>query len=210
LHPFQARLVVGQATNWWTPAPVDSQRFAVANRQGDLYLVGIEEAGAPHLAARQQATAKLAPVAAPVCDGRSIFLVGRGGRHDVLQQFTVPELQASQETGLPGRLRWGPFLVNDTLLLSTLPGGLQVFAGEGRRLWSRELHGALPVGAPAATGDDFVLTTTTGQVMRWHLRDGKLVDHRDVGEPLSDGPAVLEDRIALRAADGSVLFIAHP
>lgn len=211
LFPFQPRMELARPPRWLRPCVIDDQQFAVVSQQRDLYLVGISNRGAPHLAAVAQAKLAADAVTPPLVHGEMLLLVTRGQKHDLMQMFELPSLSGESQFALPGRLAWGPHVAGDLLLVATIGGDLHAYTIDGEKLWTLPLQGELPVGAPIVlqATNEMVLVTTSGTVLRVDPNDGSGVSEARVGQPLADGPVLLGNRIALRAADGTVLLIAN-
>ena len=211
LFPFQPRMELAKRPRWLRPCVIDDQHFAVVGQQRDLYLVGISNRGAPHLAAVAQAKLTADAVTPPLVHGEKLLLITRGQQHDLVQMFELPSLSGESQFALPGRLAWEPHVAGDLLLVSTIDGDLQAYTIDGEPLWTHPLQGELPVGAPLVLQptQEIVLATSSGAVLRIDANEGSVVSETRVGQPLADGPVLLGNRIALRAADGTVLLIAN-
>lgn len=207
LFPFQPPLEPGVSIRWLRPAVVDDQRFVAADREGGAYLVRVSDQGAPHLAAAASARTE-APLASRLALlGQQVLVVSRTADADRLVALHLPKLEVEATTRLDGRIRWGPFAVAQMALLAIEPGGLVAFGASAAQAWTFDLQGELPAGPPIPDGDHVIVATTAGRVLRLHGGSGELTSARDVQQPLGAGAALVDGRLLLRAADGTILVM---
>lgn len=86
-------------------------------------------------------------------------------------------------------------------------------AEDGRVLWTRKLKGDLEaegghLGAPpVAVGDELVVATLSGEVLRIDRRSGNVKRRYQVGSPMRFPPIIDEGRIYVGTQDGQIVCI---
>jgi outer membrane protein assembly factor BamB len=210
IFPFQPPLVADAPRAWLSPAVVDRDRFVAVDRTGDVFLVRMSNQGAPHLAAVAEASIEAALVADPLVFGNRVWVVERRRDSDRLTPITLENLQFEETLALPGRLHSGPFDMADLALVAVYPGKLVAVRPSMEQAWICDLDGDFPAAPPLVEGDSLWLATTAGRVHLIDLMSGEIRRTLDLGEPLGDGPVLRDERIYVRAVDGTVLVAEVP
>jgi hypothetical protein len=205
LFPFQPVQRPGDAFQWLSPAIIDRERFVAADRTGRTYVVSVSTQGAPHLAAALEARLDGPLVAGPVCCGQHAFFVQRRDDADAIVAVRLSDLQPEKPLALPGRVRWGPVNAGDVAMLAVEPGGLVAVEGPAVKRWTGDLQMELPVGEPLVDGESMYVATSSGRVLQFSLTAGEVQRAIDFGQPLGSGPAIIEQKLYVRAADGAIL-----
>jgi outer membrane protein assembly factor BamB len=223
--PFQPHLTVGASPAWLAPLVISDEQFMAADASGNVYVVGINPTPVPHLAAAAQVELDLHLAAGPVIVGQQAFVAGRSGAGDSLTALTLPDLpavdrdsvadgrersrglQTVKSLDLTGRLRWGPFAVGDSLVVATQPGSIRALDSTLQELWTLDCGNEQPIGPPAVMGNDMLIASTSGSIWRIKKSSGEIIKKYELHQPLGAGPELAGGRLAIRAADGAVLFL---
>jgi hypothetical protein len=91
-------------------------------------------------------------------------------------------------------------------LLAIEPGGLVAVRSPASQVWRCDLSSERPAGSPLAVDDQLFLATKAGRLLTLSCTTGEIQHEIHFAQPLASGPAIVEDRVAVRAADGAVLF----
>ncbi len=207
LLPFLPTQRPGRAASWLTPLPIDAARFFVADRAGEIFIVAASDAGALHLAATESMATGHTFAVGPVLIADTALFVARSDEADAIVPISIANLQAAPPIALPGRLVWGPHVVENFALLASDPGGLIAVDAAGETKWSLDLHGELPVGAPLLVGDALWIAVTSGRLVCCELATGTAQREVELAQPLATGPAQCGSSISVRAADGTILLL---
>ena len=206
---FQPPIELQQPVQWSQPGlDAGGKRFAIADRNGALYLVEVVAGDKQRLGK----VAEVGPLPSPVVTaaavvGKTVVVGTADGR---LRPFSIPGLEKLPEIDLGEQTTWGPFVIGDCALVATEGGNLYCISADGKRRWQSQEGQYLPVGRPLAVSDDVVLAMADGTVQRIGLGDGKVLGSVAVGQPLGAGPVTFGPRLLLTTYDGTLLVINRP
>ncbi|MEM1304934.1 MAG: PQQ-binding-like beta-propeller repeat protein, partial [Planctomycetota bacterium] len=98
------------------------------------------------------------------------------------------------------------------VLVADVAGGLRCYdlteapAGELTPIWAASLPVGRLIGPPVGRGQSVSVAAAGGALLSVLLDEGDTRVAR-LGEPLASAPAVVGDRLAVAATDGSILFV---
>jgi hypothetical protein len=88
--------------------------------------------------------------------------------------------------------------------------GLVAFDARGKQLWNVPLPQMVLVGEPVRLGQDVLLTSTLGDLLRISSIDGRVVGKAASGEPSSGTPIVLPEGILVPGDEGILIEMPVP
>ncbi|MCH5376076.1 MAG: PQQ-like beta-propeller repeat protein [Planctomycetes bacterium] len=209
--PLQAPTAAGTKITWRRPA-VTGDHFVLADQQGKLYRVGINDSPEPHLDAVNQADQGAKIVSALAAAGDTVYAVVREPTSDTVISISANDLAAGSSWPLDGRVVWGPEAVGDGVLMTTDRGKLLCFETGQKQRWTAELPYGPLTGRPLLYEGDLLLASTEGTVWRVAGADGKEIAKNEIGEPLASGPVFFDAQgglLLLGASDGTLHVIPH-
>ena len=208
--PFQAPIASDAKTHWLQPA-VMGEYFVIADQDGQVYRVGVEETPEPHLEAIAQ-TDRQGPIAgALAAAGDTVYAIVREDTADTILSLAAEDLAAGERWPLDGRVVWGPYAVGDAVLLATDGGQLMCLAAGQQLRWTRDLPDGLPISRPLEQDGHLIMAAAGGTVWRVAAEDGREIARRKVGEPLAAGPVLFptptRQLLLLAGTDGTLHLI---
>jgi hypothetical protein len=90
------------------------------------------------------------------------------------------------------------------------PGGLVAVRAPASQAWIYNLDGEQLSGSPIAVDDALIIATSAGRISTIAQESGELRNEMHFNQPLASGPSIVDGRVAVRAADGAVLFAEVP
>jgi hypothetical protein len=88
--------------------------------------------------------------------------------------------------------------------------GLVAFNSEAKQLWSIPMPQTVLVGKPILDESDILLASTTGDLIRVSMADGKLVAKTSAGEPIAGTPLITPEGLMVPGDEGTVLRVRLP
>jgi outer membrane protein assembly factor BamB/TolA-binding protein len=204
--PFQPRVEAGSKVQWQRPAVV-GQDFVIVDNRRKLYRVGLKSQPEPNLQESAQAEMEIDIASQLAAAGDTVYGVVRGANADTVVSFAAADLAVGKEWALEGRVTWGPETMGDQVLVATDTDGLLCFQAGQQQQWKSPLAYGTLVGRPLVQDGDLILTSLPGTVWRISGTDGQELQKTDVGQPLGSSPVAFGSRLALSAADGTLLVI---
>lgn len=209
--PFQPTIQAGEKPKWLNPVLMsDQQTVIVADQAKNIYKLAT---------GKQLRTLLSSPIERGLKGRLEIIndvVVGThpGASGDVLDFYDSAELRKSASLQIEGRFAWGPFVVGNGqeavgLAFSDIEG-LLAFDSTGKKLWNTPVQGSVLTGAPVSVESDCIIATTTGQLLRFSLADGRLTAKASTGEPISGTPLALPKGLLVPCDEGCVLTVAMP
>lgn len=206
-EPFQPRLEPGEKIEWVAPAVVNDKEVVVANGQGKIYRLGIQDQPKPHLAMLAQTTVAK-PIISPLAvAGNMVFGADEG---NVLGSFDLSKLDRGKELSLDARCAWGPARIGDHVLTATEDNRLFCVNADGKQLWRTELKYGPLAGAPLRLGGNLILVARGGTICRLEAATGKELGKLDVGFPLATGAAPIGQGLIVGGFDGTIYEVRQP
>jgi outer membrane protein assembly factor BamB len=203
--PLRPPLAPGEEVIWQSPAVMaDGKEFIIVNDQPKAYRVTLRQQPKPHLAALTSRNLDGPVVSRLATAGNTVYGVERSTSGDTLLAFE-PSLEF-RRIPLPGRLAWGPYEADKSVLLATydslicLDGGLQA-------RWTRPLPDGPPIAPPYRLGGDYLFASVRGTVWRVSAETGEEAGKLELHRPLAAGPAVIGSQLFVGGSDG-VLHMA--
>jgi outer membrane protein assembly factor BamB len=206
LEPYQPRVAADDDLRRFGPTVVDEDRILSADANGKLTLLVVSEDPKPHFDIEREVTLDESLAGAPVVVGKRIYAVRA---NDTAVELELPSLEFVKSWPLGGKPLWGPELIGDRVLLLTASNELWCWNANADEPWSLPLaHGPL-AGPPLAHGDELVLLTRDGTVIRVSA-DGAELAHVATGEPLFGRGAIVGQHVVAPGVDGTLHLISLP
>lgn len=228
--PFQPSLRPGEKVVWSAPAVhADPTRgFVVMRDNQQLFGVQVQQQPRQHLA--MTVTKPLQDTVYPqmAALGDHLYAVTRGEHNDVLLAYDWETLEEVAQWDVDRRVIWGPWRVDNRLLLLTDNGKLcclqpstqtellvltSMLNGIGRQhvfSWQADVKSRQIASQPLAYEGDYFLVSLSGSIWRIAGDSGAVVAHQKMREPLQGRPAVFADRLWLSGPDGAIHVIPVP
>lgn len=209
--PFQPTISAGERPKWMNPVLLaDRQSVVVADEKRNLY----------KLSTGKQLRLLNSQPLEKALKGRMEVLndvvvgVSPGASGDVLDFYESGEFKKIASLNFEGRFAWGPFAVDTGtgtigVALSDLEG-LVAFNSEGKSLWNVPLPQTVLIGNPISESGELLLASTTGEMLRISVADGKLLSTSQVGEPIAGTPVVTPTGLLVPGDEGSLLRVPLP
>jgi hypothetical protein len=207
--PFQSAMTAGTEMDWQRPTVMDPGNQAMlADGRGSLLVLAINDRPQPHLAMVQQAQSDLPLIAPPVVLGPAVLGVVRGDQHDVLRRINRDDLQLQGQSDLPGRVIWGPHVVDSVALLMTDQQHL-VAVNATEQVFDVDQLQSPAIGLPVSYQEGVVLATLDGKLWHIQLSSGEVRSMVDLGEALGTGPVQFAgNRFIVCGGDGTLHIVA--
>jgi hypothetical protein len=137
-----------------------------------------------------------------------------GPSGDFLDFYECGEFKKIGTLNFEGRFAWGPYTASNGsqsigLALSDIEG-LVAFNSEAKQLWSIPMPQTVLVGKPILDESDILLASTTGDLIRVSMADGKLVAKTTAGEPIAGTPLITPEGLLVPGDEGTVLRVRLP
>ena len=189
---------------WLAPVALDDGAVVLAERDGTLRRLVLDETDRPQLTVTAEVTLDRPPAAPPGSTGDSVILVTADDR---LRALSSHDLSASGTVELAAPLAAGPFSVPDRALvmIADTAGTLLAVGPGGERRWSIDLGGSALAGTPAVVDDAVLFLTLDGVLHRHALSDGAELSRRTLDPLPAGGPVPLGGgRLVIPVAPGTV------
>ena len=206
--PFQPPLLVDSNVRWTIPsATTDGKEFVISDGPR-VYRVALVREPVPHLEAAATSEELAAPIVTAIATFDSLALAAdAAGR---LRVFRLPDLAIDQSIELGGGVTWGPRRIGKVALLATSNDELICLSSDAKIAWRQSLKQGPLAGTPAVSGEELILSTLGGHVVRLALADGNTLGIAELGQPLATGPVALDKQWMVATQDGTLLVIASP
>ncbi|QDU94729.1 outer membrane protein assembly factor BamB family protein [Lignipirellula cremea] len=209
--PFQPPVAPGALVQWRRPALLSDTLFAIADDRKKIYLVEVSDDARKSLVEKKLIDTGASIVSPLAAIDASLFGVLRGGSSDILTSYELPSLKLANEHDLGDRVTWGPYVLDNTLLLTTSGAELLRFDAASKLLWKTPNPFGPPLGEPLLLpGGDLLLATAKGDIWRVAAADGNLVAHVALQEPIAAPPKLLDTGLLLTGPDGVVYLLPVP
>ncbi len=209
-QPFQPRkTAVTAPITWSTPVvlPQADGQVILADDQLMLYRLGVD--AAIRLRALQPLETPLRP--AMVVLQETLFAAAESTDTDRLRTFHTETLDAVTSYPLPGRVSWGPYSVNDSLLMRLDDGPLVAYSQQGQPLFDVALPaGKLIDGVTLANGGQVIVCGEAGWMVAFAADSGRASETVDLKQPLSGLPVVVGDQLLIPGREGTVYVTPLP
>jgi outer membrane protein assembly factor BamB/TolA-binding protein len=203
--PFQSQVSVGSETAWTTPAATADGKELLITDGTKLFRVILSREPTPHLEAAATSPEHTEPLVTPVAVTGSIAAVA--DNRGMLFPYQLPSLEAATPLDLGGEVAWGPFSIEDHVLLCTVNDELICLSSTGSVAWRRSLeHGPL-AGSPRFVDDHFLAIARNGYLVRFAVADGAAQGVIRVKQPLVAGPVKLGSNWLVVTDDSTVLVV---
>lgn len=163
-----------------------------------------------HVAKVTERTAFVATGSRMAWDADGVTVFTRSGSLARLDSRTLETLSERDLGGEPTSIKDGPWVAGDLAIVSPAAGKLRAFKlTEGLApAWEVDVPGGRPAGTPVKRGDEIVVVTHGGHLVRIAPTDGKIVKSIDLGQEIQSGPfAAGENRLLGGGRDGSLILL---
>ncbi|MBN1395372.1 MAG: PQQ-binding-like beta-propeller repeat protein [Pirellulales bacterium] len=207
VEPFQPRLEPGEKIHWVRPVVAGDKELVVANDQGKIYRLGIQDKPKPHLAPLAQ-TIVDKPIVSPLAvTGELVFGVDED---NVLGSFNLVKLDRGGTTNIDSPCAWGPVRLGKNVLLATDDNRLFCFAADGKAVWQKKLEFGPLAGPPLAMEGTYIVVGRNGNVSRLDAADGNELGGLELGIPLGTGAAPFGESLLIGGFDGTIYQVRRP
>ena len=209
--PFQASAVPNQNIAWHKPGVGElsgRETAVVPEAGGTIYCLQLTE--------DQRSLEELSKVkeegikpnsGAAILKNRALFGV-EGGKVGIVP---LPNMDGIDTVSVGGNVAWGPFTINETVVLATDTLKLVGINPVANRVsWSVPLENGLPTGKPLIESDGVMLATERGELLMLNPQSGDFIKSVMVGQNLSGGPVPYGSRVLLTTEDAALLVVSHP
>lgn len=208
---FQPTISAGERPVWMNPVLLsDKQSVVIADQRRNLYKLST---------GKQLRLLNAQPLERGI-KGRIDVIkdvavcLSPGPSGDFLDFYECGEFKKIATLNFEGRLAWGPYTASNGtqeigLALSDIEG-LVAFNSEGKLLWSLPMPQKVLVGKPILDDSDVMLASTTGELLRVSISDGKIVARTTAGEPISGTPLITPKGLLVPGDEGTVLRVPLP
>lgn len=208
---FLPPLAVDKVPRWGQPVVLPGQsHLAVVSDTGELFVLRhrLQPRGLEQVAQRTLG----GPLAgAWATGGPAVAGVVRRPAQDVLIGLDAQGRDTFPEVPLRGRVVWGPWWVDDAVLVASELDGLVCIDASGKGRWQQPLRYG-PLVGPVLRSDegDWIGFTASGMVVRWEPQHGREQTRHDVGEPLAGPAAWWGVDLVVAGRDGTLHVLASP
>jgi outer membrane protein assembly factor BamB len=208
---FQPTISAGERPVWMNPVLLsDKQSVVIADQRRNLYKLST---------GKQLRLLNAQPLERGIkgrIDVINDVAVGLspGPSGDFLDFYECGEFKKIGTLSFEGRFAWGPYAASNKsqsigLALSDIEG-LVAFNSQGKQLWNIPMPRTVLVGKPILDESDILLASTTGELIRVSIADGKIVAKTTAGEPISGTPLVTPQGLLVPGDEGTVLRVKLP
>jgi len=203
---FQPTISAGERPVWMNPVLLnDKQSIVIADQKRNLYKLST---GKQLRLLNNKPLERAIQGRMDVIDDVVVGL-SPGASGDFLDFYESAEFKKVASLTFEGLFAWGPYTAsNDSqsigLAFSDIEG-LVAFNSQGKLLWSLPMPQTVLTGKPLLDGSDVLVASTTGNLYRISVADGKLVAQTSVGEPVSGTPWIASDSLLVPGDEGSIL-----
>jgi outer membrane protein assembly factor BamB len=209
--PFQPTISAGERPIWLNPVLLsDKQSVVIADQRRNLYKLST---------GKQLRLLNAQPLERGIkgrIDVINDVAVGLspGPSGDFLDFYECGEFKKIGTLNFEGRFAWGPYTATNGsqsigLALSDIEG-LVAFNSEAKQLWNIPMPQTVLVGKPILDESDILLASTTGDLIRVSMADGKLVAKTSAGEPIAGTPLITPEGLLVPGDEGTVLRVRLP
>ena len=209
--PFQASAVPNQRIGWLKPGVGElsgRQTAVVPESSGTIYCLQLTD--------DQRSLEEVAKVkeegikpnsGAAILKNRALFGVEDGK----IGIVPLPNMDGIDTVSVGGNVAWGPFAINETIILATDTQKLVGINPVANRVsWSVPLENGLPIGNPLIEPSGVMLATQRGELLILNPDTGNFIKSVIVGQSLSSGPVPYGNRVLLTTEDAALLVVNHP
>ena len=209
--PFQPALAADGQYAWVAPAVYgsgDNSRLVLSDGLAKIYLLRRADQPEPNLQAETEAKVGSSPLATRLAVvGDTVCAGTKGGE---LVRFSLPRLEMLPPVELGAAIVWGPFVLDDQVLLTTAKDELVSIDAAGQISWRHPLAHGQPCGQPLADGDGALILWRQGGLSRIVGNDGAESAHLELEQPVAAGPVAFGNRLILASSDGALLVVDRP
>jgi len=209
--PYQPPLEPGMRYSWQAPAVYGSgaeAKLVISDGREKVYLLSRATNPQPHLTAETKVDISTSPFNTRLAVVGDIALSGTEAGS--LAVFRLPTLAAAPLTELQAQITWGPFTVNDQVVLATATEELVCLDNQAQIVWRKALAHGPPTGRPLELEGDLVLLWQQGGLSRVNFTNGQEDAFVELPQPVVAGPVVFGKRLLVSSYDGTLLVVDHP
>jgi outer membrane protein assembly factor BamB/TolA-binding protein len=120
------------------------------------------------------------------------------------------EVRVQSNWDLTGRVVWGPYTVDQRLVLLNDRGTLVCFSENLELAWKSTGQIQQLAGLPVLHEGDFIFVSLSGSIWRVNGKNGEMVGTDSIQKPVVGRPVVFADRLWLSGADGTIHVVPIP
>jgi hypothetical protein len=206
--PFQPVLEPGDTRAWSTPGVTDNKVVIADGRSiYALELVSNKPARLEEFS-RIEASGVDAVASRIAMAADQAFFARRDGR---LTALAAGSLELAGEVDLGALVLWGPYAIEDKVLVATGAGELICVTAEApdQIAWRVKIAADL-VGPPLTQEGAFSVARRSGELLTKDLASGEAVGAMDVGQRLASGPVGYGAGLMFSTPDGALVLTKKP
>ncbi len=198
----------GAATGWRTLRKLTNGDVVAQDDAGGLVRLAYRTQPVAHFGVTARIDDLDTPVAAAVGDA-VVAVVDRRNHVIVFSTDRFERLGAFPLAAAPVR---PPTALGRLVVVETKDGKLHGFTvgPAADPPWSIPLSGTTLSGPPVVVGDRLLATTRAGGLLWIDPRQGRVLEHRDLGVNFAGSPVVFGDHVVVLTTDGTVLRLPGP
>ncbi|HEV3121681.1 MAG TPA: PQQ-binding-like beta-propeller repeat protein, partial [Isosphaeraceae bacterium] len=186
---------------WLAPAVLGNDAVVLADEVGGVRRITRTEGDRPKLVVQGETDVKATLIADPVATEQAIVLLTGDGRVRALASRDLSPLGAWP---LEAPRAVGPVIAGGYTFVADTAGRLIAFGLNGQRLWSIDLEGSPPAGAPLVQGQVALFLARDGTFERRALSDGIAQERVPLGIIPAGGLVALGSEVVVPVGPGTV------
>jgi outer membrane protein assembly factor BamB len=203
-EPFVPPYDRDHPVRWLSPAVLGTDAVVLADEVGGVRRITRTEGPRPKLVVQAETDVKATLIADPVATEQAIVLLTGDGRVRALASRDLSPLGAWP---LEAPRAVGPVIAGGHTFVADTAGRLIAFGLNGQRLWSIDLAGSPPAGAPLVQGETALFLARDGTVERRALADGNVRERLPLGIVPAGGLVALGSEVIVPVGPGTVRLL---
>jgi hypothetical protein len=190
--------------HWRAPVRLDADTVLLADEVGGVRRLALTAGPRPKLVVKAEVDLGAKIEGNPVATETAIVLVTGDGR---VRALAARDLSPQGAWPLEAPRALGPVTSAGYTFVANTAGKLFAFGPDGQRIWSVQLEGALPIGAPLIQANEAVFLGRDGAIERRSLSDGSLTKRHAMGVVPSGGLGSMGTDVVVPVAPGTVRLL---
>lgn len=202
-QPYQCEVAPGEKINWSDLVPMGEKTVLAANSAGWLLKLDWIDQPSGHFEVKQSRMFD-SPLVSPLClVGEHIVAVD--AERKVLSISAI-DLTTVARQQLETKVVWGPWSVGPVTGLATADGAL-ILLSPTVQVTKVDLNDEIPVGIPVVLGEDLLIATRQGSLLRINPMQGTVIRRVNLATACATGPVLVGETIVLGSPDGRWLMV---